>query len=417
MRYGTVIRLLATACVAIVQLAGCSFDTEELEKPPRGIPIRIVAEMNRGSSTSRAAGIPARLYGEWKENYIGAEEYEKTVKHVLLFVYRNTGNSPEKVLFYYPQGTANPLAGVTDIDHFETREMSGINVGDSDIALDLELMGGNYNFILLVNCESGLKKIREEHMIPVPKRLMEKTEIFTSDDLKGANRKYLPMVGQCNFRVPDNMAGNNRVTLSTCILLERIHARIEFILTTVDDGGNYLSPLLPLSRVTKLTLNNETSGYSVLPSSGEYTATGSGNPDIRGVDYVGEPLLLPERASFHEGANEGTGESTFVTKCKERLLPYTGKAPNYIYVSPGVYGTEKKGALTLALSVDYRTGDPDETYKIELYNPDLSENDKGYYNIRRNTVYRVFATLKGPGNMEYDIVVDEWEDTEVAIPW
>lgn len=60
---------------------------------------------------------------------------------------------------------------------------------------------------------------------------------------------------------------------------------------------------------------------------------------------------------------------------------------------------------------------PDKPYRIELYNPDLSENDKGYYNIRRNTVYRVFATLKGPGNMEYDIVVDEWEDTEVAIPW
>lgn len=58
MRYGTVIRLLATACVAIVQLAGCSFDTEELEKPPRGIPIRIVAEMNRGSSTSRAQEFP-----------------------------------------------------------------------------------------------------------------------------------------------------------------------------------------------------------------------------------------------------------------------------------------------------------------------------------------------------------------------
>ena len=37
--------------------------------------------------------------------------------------------------------------------------------------------------------------------------------------------------------------------------------------------------------------------------------------------------------------------------------------------------------------------------------------------IWRNTIYRVFATLKGPGNMEYDIVVDEWKDTEVAIPW
>ena len=70
-----------------------------------------------------------------------------------------------------------------------------------------------------------------------PKQLMEKTEIFTSDDLKGENRKYLPMTGQCNFHVPDNVVSNNRITLSPCILLERMHARIEFILTTVDDRG------------------------------------------------------------------------------------------------------------------------------------------------------------------------------------
>lgn len=411
------IRLLIVTCVVIVQLAGCSPDTEDMKKSVAGIPIRIVAEMNKGTGTSRMTKAPVRSEGEWKENYIGAEEYEKTVKHVLLFAYKNVGNSPEKVFFYYPQGMANPLADVTGIDRFEMREMARVDANESDIALDLELMGGDYNFILLVNCESGLEKIRNGHTIPDPKQLMEKTGIFTSDDLKGENRKYLPMTGQCNFHVPDNMLGNNRITLSPCILLERIHARIEFILTTVDDGNNYLSPLLPLSKVTKLTLNNEASGYSVLPSSGEYTATGSGNPNIRGADYVGEPLLLPERASFHEGANEGTGESAFVAKCKERLLPYTGKTPNYIYVAPGVYGTEKKRALTLVLSVDYRTGDPDETYKIELYNPDLSENDKAYYNIRRNTIYRVFSTLKGTKNMEYDIVVDEWEDTEVVIPW
>ena len=47
------------------------------------------------------------------------------------------------------------------------------------------------------------------------------------------------------------------------------------------------------------------------------------------------------------------------------------------------------GALTLVLSVDYRMGTPDKPYRIELYNPDLSENDKGYYNIRRNTVYQM----------------------------
>ena len=183
--------------------------------------------------------------------------------------------------------------------------MGGKTVEDSDIALDLELMGGNYNFILLVNCESGLKKIREEHMIPDPRLLTEKTEIFTSDDLQGENRKYLPMVGQCNFHVPNNMGGNDRVTLSPSILLERTHARVEFILTTVDDAGNYLSPLLPLSRVTKLSLNNETSGYSVLPSAGEYTATGGGNPDIRGGGLHGRSPVVTGKAQFSRRCQRG----------------------------------------------------------------------------------------------------------------
>ncbi len=223
MKYGTVIRLLTVTCLAIVQLTGCSPDTEDMKRFVTGIPIRIVAEMNKGTSSSRMTKAPVRSEGEWKENYIGAEVYEKTVRHVLLFAYKNIGTSPEKVIFYYPQGTANPLTGITGIDHFEMREMGGINVGDSDIALDLELMGGNYNFVLLVNCESGLKKIREEHMIPDPKLLTEKTEIFTSDDLKGENRKYLPMAGQRNLHVPDNMGGNGRVTLSPSILLERTH--------------------------------------------------------------------------------------------------------------------------------------------------------------------------------------------------
>ena len=118
MKYGTVIRLLTVACLAIVQLTGCSSDVEEMEEAAPGIPIRIVAEMNKGTGASRMTKASVRSGGEWKENYIGAEEYEKTVKHVLLFAYKNIGTSPEKIIFYYPQGTANPLAGITGIDHF-----------------------------------------------------------------------------------------------------------------------------------------------------------------------------------------------------------------------------------------------------------------------------------------------------------
>ena len=333
MKYGTVIRLLTAICVVIIQLTGCSPDTEDMKRSLADIPIRIVAEMNKGTGASRMTKASVRSGGEWKENYIGAEEYEKTVKHVLLFAYKNIGTSPEKIIFYYPQGTANPLAGITGIDHFEMREMGGITVEDSDIALDLELMGGNYNFILLVNCESGLKKIREEHMIPDPRLLTEKTEIFTSDDLQGENRKYLPMVGQCNFHVPNNMGGNDRVTLSPSILLERTHARVEFILTTVDDAGNYLSPLLPLSRVTKLSLNNETSGYSVLPSAGNINnVTSVCNPDQgwttreipccyrKGPVFTKVPTRAPENPPLWPNVKE---TSTYA----ERHLSFSSRGP------------------------------------------------------------------------------------------
>lgn len=77
MKYGIVIKLLMVACVSIVQLTGCSSDTEELEKSVSGIPIRIVAEMNGGTGISQMTKASVRSSGEWKENYIGAEEYEK----------------------------------------------------------------------------------------------------------------------------------------------------------------------------------------------------------------------------------------------------------------------------------------------------------------------------------------------------
>ena len=119
-------------CVAIVQLTGCSSDAEEMEKAIPDVPIRIVAEMNRGAVTSRAARSFLHIYLEnGRGLYWCKKNYEKTVKHILLFAYKNIGNSLEKVLFYYPQGTANPLADVTGIDRFEMREIGWVNAGIS----------------------------------------------------------------------------------------------------------------------------------------------------------------------------------------------------------------------------------------------------------------------------------------------
>lgn len=63
MKYGTVIRLLTAACVVIVQLTGCSPDTEDMKRSVTGIPIRIVAEMNKGTGASRMTKAPVHSGG------------------------------------------------------------------------------------------------------------------------------------------------------------------------------------------------------------------------------------------------------------------------------------------------------------------------------------------------------------------
>ena len=103
MKYGTVIRLLTAICVVIIQLTGCSPDTEDMKRSLADIPIRIVAEMNKGTGASRMTKASVRSGGEWKEIYIGAEEYEKTVKHVLLFAYKTSGPLRRKSFSIIPK--------------------------------------------------------------------------------------------------------------------------------------------------------------------------------------------------------------------------------------------------------------------------------------------------------------------------
>ena len=63
MKYGTVIRLLTAICVVIIQLTGCSPDTEDMKRSLADIPIRIVAEMNKGTGASRMTKASVRSGG------------------------------------------------------------------------------------------------------------------------------------------------------------------------------------------------------------------------------------------------------------------------------------------------------------------------------------------------------------------
>ena len=86
MKNGSVIKLLAAACLAIFASAGCTPDRREAENSVGGVPIRIVAEINTDTKASAMPGkaIGLRSVGEWHEDYVVAEEYEKSINNVLL---------------------------------------------------------------------------------------------------------------------------------------------------------------------------------------------------------------------------------------------------------------------------------------------------------------------------------------------
>lgn len=420
--------------LAILLLGGCvheEFQVKGLDtrSHKNEVPIRILAETNskQGPASSATAKTRGNVDSEgtdtWQEQVEGETDFERTIQHVTLFAYK-VGNTttPEKVVFYYPFGGSNPLGSVTS-NNFEIKEFSTVSTGT--IALDLGLETGNYNFVLLVNSRAALEKLTTG-TIPNPSKLVEKNEVFTSDDLKGTDRKYLPMVGQKEFNVP--AAGGTSPTspkiLNPAISLERVHARIEFRLTTsTEDESDYLSSILPNSEITNLELINEMNGYVLLPSDSEYTATGGGSANMmKGVKYatnlpsgLSSAILTPARANLHGGANDpGTGK---IAKYKNRLLPYSDSEPKYIYVASGIYSVEALKALTLKLSVRYLEETQDREYKIPLYNPDVSNTDNGYFHIRRNTIYRIDAKLQGPDLLNVNLVVDSWVDVGVDIVW
>lgn len=359
----------------------------------------------------------------WEEQKIEAEEVERTIHHVFLYVYK--GSSLEKVYLYNGLGSGklldNPINGL------EERAITSATLNTNDFMMELELLPDTYHFVIIANSHQALSTA-QSGTIPNPSDLVEESQVFTSDDLLGENRKYLPMVGQGQIVVPQvaaNAAGGsatNRIDLQPSIPLERVHARVEFYLTTAKDGATagtleYLSESLNGAKVTGLTLLNEYNGYSLLPQNGEYTATGAGlSTPLYGKDYTNiaaSPIRKIARDSFHTGANKVDGT---IEMLKNRLLPFdAGAGVKYIYVPSATYKNDKTNALTIKFNVEF--GNDKREYLIPLYTPNEAPTHNNYYHICRNTIYQIHATLNGPNLDVIDYIVDPWVDQGVDIPW
>lgn len=389
------------------------------------IPVTITVDVLGSHLAPKPSGVRANWEEvpdpTWEKEVIEAEGYERTIQHVFLYVYK--GDNLEKVYLYNGLGSDKLLTN--PIDGLEERSISFETPDPNTFKMELELLPDTYHFVIIANSHQALS-IAKSGTMPNPSTLAEESQVFTSDDLGAAtDRKYLPMVGQGEIVVPQVGAGaagsseTNRRDLQPSIPLERVHARVEFYLTTAKEGSvEYLSEALNGAKVTGLTLLNEYAGYSLLPQQGEYTATGVGlSAPLYGRDYADvstSPIRATARDSFHIGANKADGT---IELQESRLLPYTDATEKkYIYVPSATYSNDAKKALTLQFSVQFSDAITRE-YSIPLFTPNVASTHDNYYHICRNTIYQIRATLNGPDLDVIDYIVDPWIDKGVDIPW
>ena len=489
MRHTTRLLLLS---LLVLSLAGCHQSVvptaEEQQADGCERPVRITARILPSSSPLRADGEvkddpdddPDKPFDPEVEDPYKNKFYfdEDRVDHVMLYVYNK--DDLIKTLFYYDPAITSGMP--TAFDGLEVKTF-GTEAGK--LTFDLMLTPGRYRFVMLVNdpqCyyEAKQSKIRDPQKIYLS-QMTEKTGFISSLILYGDRSKtakysknvhprILPMTGQATFNIPKGNDDGTAYTVEPSIDLERIMARIELYLTTIDkETREYLSPEIEKYRTdNRYDGDGATSGrltkgeiadlvdrdwragtLEMLPTRGEYTATGRDMPedsrlysDRTATDYLQYfrdaatyraqvTTLYAENAvpainGFVRGANlpkvyRGTGK----TAGGKRSLNFY-----YLYIPPMFIDGLKKEDMPYILIGVNTTGEdiPEDapvradqmTYFRLPITTLVSAAGGGIeekYEVRRNTVYRIYAAFRG-GRLILDdgIKVYPWRRVDQELP-
>ena len=235
---------------------------------------------------------------------------EARVDHVMLYVY-DKDKLIRTIFFNNPRitkGMPTSTEGL-EVKPFGT-ETGGI------FTFDLMLSPGRYRFVLLVNDpkswdEAMNGKIRDPQKIYLD-QMTDEMKMLNSQTLMRGNPinsttlygrakhpRLIPMTGQAMLTIPKGNDDGTITTVTPSIDLERVFARIELILTTSNKEKEYLSPEIENYRIDNRDyVDGSTTGrltkgkfvdlvdtdwragtLEMLPSRGEYTATGRDMPE------------------------------------------------------------------------------------------------------------------------------------------
>ena len=412
---------------------------------------------------------------------------ESRIDHVMLYVYDKDNKQIRTIFYRKPRLTAGmpEATGELDVKEFGT-ERGGI------FTFDLTLSPGRYRFVLLVNdpksWEEAMKgKIRDPQKIYLSQMTGDRgmlnsqmlfsrnnPSISTSQYSRGVHPRLIPMTGQAMLTIPKGIDDKTATEVTPSIDLERVFARIELILTTANkEKSEYLSPEIENYGIDdREYVDGSTSGrltkgrfvdlvdtdwragtLEMLPSRGEYTATGKDMPE--------ESRLYSDRTAtdyqqyFRDAATYRTQVTTpyadnldaknvflksiasklrFGKVYHQRSKSENGKYGSinwyYLYIPPMfIDGLTKEDMPYLLLGVN-TTGKPipddapvraeQMTYFRLPITTLVSAAGGGIeerFEIRRNTTYSIYAAFRGGKLILNDgIKVLPWREVKQDIP-
>lgn len=467
MRHTTRLLLLS---LLVLSLVGCHQSVVPTAEEQQGDgcerPVRITAKI-------LPSGAPLRALGDVKDDpdeepdtpfkpEVGdpiRQSAEARIDHVMLYVY-DKDNKRIRTIFYRKPGITAGMpeaTGELDVKEFGT-ERGGI------FTFDLTLSPGRYRFVLLVNDPKSWEeamnngKVRDPQKIYLSQmtkergmlnsQMLDRTKSNgTSLYNEGRHPRIIPMTGQAMLTIPKGNDDDTPKTVEPSIDLERVFARVELILTTANkEKTEYLSPEIANYKVDNRNyVDGTTSGrltkgkfvdlvdtdwragtLEMLPSRGEYTATGRDMPE--------ESRLYSDRTAedYQEYFLDATRYRTKVTtpyaesldnkdvipdgfgfskmyhqRSKTRYGKFTANL-YYLYIPPMYIDGLKKEDMPYILIGINTTGEeipsdapveaPQMTYFRLPITTLVSAAGGGIeerFEIRRNTTYSIYAAFRG----------------------
>jgi len=464
MRHATRLLLLS---LLVLSLAGCHQSVvptaEEQQADGCERPVRITARILPSDAPLRALGDvkddpdddPDTPFDPEVGDAIRNSD-EARVDHVMLYVYDK--DKLIRTIFYRkPRVAGMPEAtGELDVKDFGT-ETGGI------FTFDLTLSPGRYRFVLLVNDPKSWEeamngKVRDpqkiylDQMTDVRKMLnSQMLERIKSNGTslygKGSHPRIIPMTGQAMLTIPKGNDDGTPKTVTPSIDLERVFARVELILTTANkEKTEYLSPEIAkyiidnrdyvdgstTGRLTKgrfvdlVDTDWRAGTLEMLPSRGEYTATGGDMSedsrlysDRTATDYQkyfrdGATYRTQVTTPYAENLDEknvlhnGSGFSMMYHQHSESRFDKATLPLYYLYIPPMFIDGLKKEDMPYILIGINTTGEtipdnapvkaPQMTYFRLPITTLVSAAGGGIeekFEIRRNTTYSIYAAFRG----------------------